>query len=560
MTTVAPRLLAAPRGATRPTPTTRSRLLAATLLAAASGVAMVAAFPPYDLWAASVVAVALLAVALHGASARVGAWLGFVHGLVFFLPLLHWTGTYVGALPWVALAVVEASYLALMGAAGAVVTGLPGAPLWLATVWVAQEGLRSRWPYGGFGWGRLAFSQADAPTAGLAALGGAPLVSFAVALAGALLAAAVTGRGRRPVERSHDGRMRTAPAAAGRRGGLRDRLLAALVTVAVLAVGLVVPRPVDGRHVEVALVQGNVPRLGLDFNAQRAAVLTNHVAATQRLAADVAAGRVRAPALVVWPENSSDIDPLADPAAAALISRAADAVRVPMLVGAVLDGPGRFLSNAAIVWHGSTGPGERYVKRHPVPFAEYMPMRPFVRLFSPYVDRVRDFAAGDGVAALPLGPARAAPVICFEVIDDGLVRSAVATGATLITVQTNSATFGRSAESAQQLAVSRLRAVEHGRTVLSASTSGISAIIRPDGRVQSRSAIFTRQVLTGSVPLRTETTVADRVGAWPEWIMILLALGALGAAVRRSRARRRVTVAAPLRMPAPPAAGTSRHP
>ncbi len=115
----------------------------------------------------------------------------------------------------------------------------------------------------------------------------------------------------------------------------------------------------DGRSVNIAVVQGNVPRLGLDFNAQRRAVLDYHVQATRNLAAQVASGEVRQPDLVVWPENSSDIDPLKDSIANAEISSAALEIGAPILVGAVLDGPGRFVSNAGIVWDPQTGPGAR---------------------------------------------------------------------------------------------------------------------------------------------------------------------------------------------------------
>jgi apolipoprotein N-acyltransferase len=495
---------------------------------------MVAAFAPYGWWPGAVIGVGLLAIALRGVRPGLGAWLGFVHGLVFFLPLLHWASTYVGSPPWVALAVLEASYLALLGAVGAMVLTLRAGPVWFAAAWVAQEALRARWPLGGFGWGRLAFSQADAPTAALASLGGAPLVSFTVALAGALLGIAVVGGVRQTMAR---------------------RGLAALAAAGLLAVGLVVPRAVDGPKVDVAVIQGNVPRLGLDFNAQRAAVLANHVQATKQLANEVAAGQTHAPEVVVWPENSSDIDPYTDPAAARAIEDAASAVGVPILVGAVVDGPGEYLSNTAIVWDGQDGPGQRYIKRHPVPFAEWIPARSFFQLLSPYVDRVHDFAPGEGVAPLQLGSAAAAaPVICFEVVDDELVRSAVASGANLITVQTNSATFGYSPESAQQLAMSRLRALEHGRTVLSASTSGISAIILPDGRVEAQSGIFTQEVLTATVPLRDEVKWADRVGAWPEWIIVAGALGALATALVHTSRRRRVVLSAP--GPRPGRAGT----
>ncbi len=501
------------------------RRLAAAI---ASGLLLAGAFPPLGWWPLAPLAVAVLRLVLRDVPPRRAAVLGLLHGLAFFLPLLHWSSTFVGAFPWLVLATAEAAYVAGFAVLASLTSRARLAPVWFACLWVLQEWVRSRWPFGGFPWGRLAFSQADAPTLALAQLGGAVLVSFAVALSGALLAQAVSSAPRRP----------------GRTVGS----LAA--SVAVLGAGLVVPAvPDEGRSAVVALIQGNVPRLGLDFNAQREAVLRNHVEATLALADDVRAGRRPQPDLVVWPENSSDVDPLADPGAATLISSATDAIGVPVLVGAVLDGPGENLSNAAIVWRPGTGPGERYVKRHPAPFAEYIPLRPVARLFSADVDRVaRDFAPGRSVEALPMGPAKVADVICFEVSYDGLVRDVVRAGGDLVVVQTNNATFGRSSESEQQLAMSRLRAVEHGRSVLAVSTSGVSAVVRASGTVAARSAIFTRDVIVERVALRRSQTWATRAGDWPEAVLAGLGVGALVAAValpgaeggRRGWVRRRV--------------------
>jgi len=141
------------------------------------------------------------------------------------------------------------------------------------------------------------------------------------------------------------------------------------------------------------------------------------------------------------------------------------------------------------------------------------------------------------VRTLPMGPADVADVICFEVAYDGLVRDVVRAGGDLLVVQTNNATFGYTAESEQQLAMSRLRAVEHGRTVLQASTVGVSAVVRPDGSVVDKTKLFTRDVLVQRVALRSSRTLADRVGAWPE--VALAALGLLGAVLGAVAGRRR---------------------
>jgi apolipoprotein N-acyltransferase len=523
---------------------------AAFSLAALAGLALDLAFPGTGWWFLAAPGVAALALAARGSSARRGALLGLVTGLVWFVPLLHWSGIYVGMLPWLALATSQAAFVALLGAllpaAWRAPGGRAGTVLVVAGLWVLQEGLRARLPFGGFPWGRVAFSQAGAPDLGWAALGGAPLVTAAVAAAGACLAVAVAALPRSVLR----------PTRAGPGEVLVGVLLPAAVAVAVVLTGPLArragdpsagDRPADAaRSAQVAAVQGDVPSAGLDFNAQRRAVLDNHVTATLSLASEVKDGRVPAPDLVVWPENSSDIDPLRNADAYREIGRAADSLGVPLLVGAVLQGPGENVSNAAIVWGpGGTaagGPGERYVKRHPVPFAEYIPYRSFFRLFSDKVDLVtHDFAAGDRVGLLHAGPARVGDVICFEVAYDDIVRDTVRAGADLLVVQTNNATFGYSDESTQQLAMSRLRAVESGRAVVHVSTVGVSGLIEPDGSVVDGSALFTRDVLSARLPLRTELTVATRVGELPEIALAALACLLLLAGALRQRVSRGAT-------------------
>jgi len=269
-------------------------------------------------------------------------------------------------------------------------------------------------------------------------------------------------------------------------------------------------------------VQGNVPRAGLDFNAERRAVLDNHARVTHQAVAAVTAGTLPRPDLMVWPENASDIDPLRNSDAASVISAAVDAIKAPIILGAVLEEPRPNVSNASLLYLPGRGLTARYIKQHPVPFAEYIPYRSFFRHFSHEVDLVRsDFNAGKGpgVFRLPAhggGTIAAGTIICFEVAYDGLVRDTVNHGANVLLVQTNNATFGYTDESVQQLAISRIRAIEHGRSIVHVSTVGVSALITPDGSAHQRTALFTPALLAAELPLRTDRTVADRLGPWPE--------------------------------------------
>ncbi|MCB5179255.1 apolipoprotein N-acyltransferase [Streptomyces antimicrobicus] len=503
--------------------TRRARALVRPGLAALAGVLLYLSFPPRPLWWLAPFALALLAGALHGRRARAGFGLGLLAGLGFLLPLLVWTGEEVGPVPWLALATVEALFVGLTGLGIALVSRLPAWPLWAAAVWVAGEALRARVPFGGFPWGKLAYGQADGILTPLVAVGGTPLLGFAVALCGFGLYELLR------VVRDHPRRATALVAAV---------TVAAPLGAALAARPLVSDAAEDGTAV-AAVVQGNVPRLGLDFNAQRRAVLDNHARRTLQLAEDVKAGRVPQPDFVVWPENSSDLDPYTEPDAYAVIDRAVKAVGVPVAIGSVLEPETGPLRNTMILWDPVKGPTDTYDKRKIQPFGERIPLRPVVRLFSSDVDRVRrDFGPGTDPGVFAMNGSRVGMVTCFEAAFDDAVRSTVRAGAQVIAVPSNNATFGRSQMTYQQLAMDRIRAVEHSRSVLVPVTSGVSAVIRPDGTVVQRTRLFTPDALVAEIPLRSTETPATRLGPLPEYALLAVAAaGLLGTALRRARAR-----------------------
>lgn len=498
-----------------------------------AGLLLCLSFPPFDWWYLAVVAFGALVWVLTRETTTIagGFGYGFLFGAAFYLPLLPWVSGFVGAVPWIALSLVEALFPALFGALAVLVRRLPGWPLWFAGLWAAQEWLKSTVPFGGFPWGVVAFSQTDAPLLPLARIGGAPLLSFAVVLVGFSFAAIVfevVQWWRR--DEAHKARP---PAVV---------LAGACITVVLLATALAGPAvrqsgmgAGEDQPVTVAVVQGNVPRLGLDFNAQRRAVLDNHVRETMRLAADVRAGRAPQPMFVVWPENSSDIDPLRNPDANELISNAAAAVDAPILVGGVVAADGHspdnpVSTNSVIVWNPERGPVDRHDKRIVQPFGEYLPWRSFFSHLSPYADRAGYFIPGDGdgvvtAAGVPVGVAT-----CWEVIFDRAPRESVRNGAQLLAVPTNNATFDE-AMSEQQLAFARLRAVEHDRYTVVAGTTGISAVIAPDGHEMARTQFFEPAYLDTAVRLKSQLTVATGWGPAIQGLLIAVGVGSVIAAI-----------------------------
>jgi len=156
---------------------------------------------------------------------------------------------------------------------------------------------------------------------------------------------------------------------------------------------------------------------------------------------------------------------------------------------------------------------------------------------SSYADSAGNFVAGNGNGVVDLNGVQVAVATCYEVAFDDLVTESVQAGATVIAVPTNNATFGRTEMTFQQLAMSRVRAVEHGRTVLIAATSGVSAIITPTGEVRQQSEIFTAQALTDEIAVRSDLTLATRVGSIPELALSAIVLSLAASALFRGMYR-----------------------
>ncbi|WP_243401069.1 MULTISPECIES: apolipoprotein N-acyltransferase [Isoptericola] len=557
------------------------------LLAVAAGAGLWAAFPDVDAWPLAFVAVGLLYAALRRDGRRAAAWnalVGFVAMLTFWLPHIWWANFATDTVPWLALSILQACFGAVLGVLWTWARRLPplrlrgaGRPggattvrAWgravahagaFAVVLVAVEQWRAEVPFGGFPWGRLAWTMVDAPTGRAAWLGGTTLVSLLVAFAGtlgalALAQAVVAWRTR--AARPRDRRPLTVAAGLVAVGALAVLAPAALPLPAGSAAAPVATAELDTTVVDAGTatheadgpvllagaVQGNVAEPGLGSFANRAEVLNNHLEGTA-----VLADRGEDLDVVLWPENGSDLDPQETPEVATALDEAATAVGAPILVGAqeYPDTGGRY--NVSLLWQAGRGVTDRYAKQHPAPFGEYIPLRSFVRVFSDQVDRVtNDMLPGaePAVVELPRDDGTTVPmatIICFEIAYDEIVRDAVVRGAEVLVVPTNNASFGYTAESTQQLAMTRMQAMTTGRAAVQISTVGVSGVVTPDGTLVARTELFTADQLVAALPLRTTLTPAVQAGYWPGWVVggLAVALVVAGAATaareRRSRAR-----------------------
>ena len=445
--------------------------MVALLLSALSGVLLSAAYEPVGKWWVAPIALAVHMYALSTSSKKLAS--SFVFALTLNLIVLHWSSTFVGSVPWVVLAIgLSLFYLPLTLVSK---WGMTAYPL----IFILLEELRNRFPFGGFGWVRIAYTQADAPYSKIAAIGGASALSALTVLIALIL---FYGSQRR---------------------------ISPLTFIPFLLILVPVNLSTTG-NATVLMIQGNVPQLGLDFNSRAKAVFNNHFERTQKeLERDSNVD------FILWPENSVDVDPFLNKD----VNASLDSIQQPLIIGAILN-KGSSVYNTSILWDEVLP--ETYFKQHLTPFGEYIPLRSLARIVSPLVDDVEDFSPGNGSKTFSIGDIKVAPVICFELIDDELLQQAAA-GSNLLAVQTNSATFGMSAESAQQLSITRVRAIEHGRNIASVSTTGYSAVIDHTGKVLQQTSMGTADTIRAEIGLIEGQTPRDAAGDWA-LIGVLVAL------------------------------------
>jgi apolipoprotein N-acyltransferase len=416
----------------------------------------------------------------------------FLFGFVSSAITLWWAGKYVGLVPLAFLSLLHGLFYLPLGLVGRYTKNI----LWFIPALLLIEEVRALFPFGGFSWMRIAFSQADAPYASVISIGGALLLSAWVLAISTMLAE------------------------------YRKRLAFPLLLLIVLP--LMLNNSYSSQEkISFIGVQGNTPSVGLTFNDRAEAVFNLHVAQSKKVTAASAD-------VVIWPENAVDVDPFANQRVSDSIESLTSLLRMPLIAGAVTRQSGE-LENVSLMYDKSGEVVSYYSKQYLTPFGEYIPLRSIARIVSPYVDDVVDFNVGARVDNHVIKGFVLAPVICYELLSDSLVRNA-ASKADALVVQTNSATFAGTYESAQQLNITRLRAIESAREVVSVSTIGISAHIDINGQVLSQTDENVSALLQGEVQSNSSSTLANRLGGFaPVAILFISVLLPIILRIVRSR-------------------------
>ena len=448
------------------------------MVAAFAGVLFAFSFEPIGFWFLAPISYAIfLRICQKGVNLYRGAFLfGFISSAI----TLWWAGKYVGLVPLALLALLHGLFYLPLGFLGRYTTNV----LWFIPALLAIEEVRSRFPFGGFSWMRIAFSQADAPYASVISIGGALFLSAWVLTISAMVAK------------------------------FRKNLAFPLLLVVLLPI-LLNNSYSSQEKVSFIGIQGNTPSVGLTFNDRAEAVFNLHVAETRKVAADAAD-------VIIWPENAIDVDPFANTRVKDSIESLTASLKTPLITGAITRQSGQ-LENVSLMYDESGEVVSYYSKQYLTPFGEYMPLRSLARIVSPYVDDVIDFKVGDRVENHVVNGLTLAPVICYELLSDSLVRNAAKNSNALV-VQTNSATFANTSESSQQLEITRLRAIENAREIVSVSTIGISAHIGINGEIISRTQENVSAQLSGDLRSTPDRTIANWLGGFAPGIVLLISL------------------------------------
>ena len=481
----------------------RAERLRTALACVASGVALCLSLPPFGFWPLALVGLVGLDRLIANQPIRRRFGRGWLVAMGCFVPSLSW----MTALTAPGYVIACAAYAAMLGAGAAAAP--PGRGRWLALAgtWTLAELVRWSWPFGGVPLANLAIGQVAGPLAPVLRVGGELLLVLVTVLVGQATAAVVRGAWR--------------PAAG----------LTVLVGLILVGSGA----SPDGHPVgtaEVALVQGGGEQGTRKTDTGVVDVFERHVAATALVEPPLD--------LVVWPEDVIDTDEdFASDPWAAVVGGLATELDAPMIVGTVEGaGPNAF-RNAAVLVDADGEVIQRYEKVHRVPFGEYVPLRGLLEPIAGDALPDRDAVIGEQPALLDVpGPVgRVATPISWEIFFPDRTREGVEAGGRLVLNPTNGSSFTGTIVQTQQVASSRMRAIETGRWVAQVAPTGFTAVIDDEGNVLERSRIGERTVIQRELELREGLTIYTRYGTLAAVALSVLLIAA-GWAVELTTARR----------------------
>jgi len=450
-------------------------------LAVLFGLVSSTAFEPFSFWPSAFVGLAGWYFLLIRARLRSRVLFSYVFGLSQLLVVQYWTGIYVGSLPWLVLCFCQATFFILP--AYFVGKSKRYNQFAFATSFVIVELLLRTIPFTGFGWTRISFTQIESPLSNLYKLGGVVLVAF-------FIAAIVASR----------------------------TLITGSILLILVALSAFIPNSVSrGPNVKIALIQGGVSNLGLDFNAQPMEVFNRHLSQTLR---SIKPSDVE---LIIWPENAVDVDINTSPIVANKITQVSTDLRTPILIGGVTKSAAG-LRNQSILLNPTAQ--QIYTKRYLTPFGEYMPLRNIAAKISSYANDVTDFVGGTDDQVFRVNRLTFQTLICYELLNDSF-RDQIS--GDFLTVQTNNATFGNTAQLDQELNIAKVRAIETGRYIPYVSTTGITSFIDNDGHIYSKLPKFNPATLIDNVISVEGKTWTQVYGKYLEsisivWLLIILFL------------------------------------
>ncbi|HEU5152196.1 MAG TPA: apolipoprotein N-acyltransferase [Iamia sp.] len=485
------------------------------LTALGAGVLIALSLPPWGWWPLALVGIAVLDRAIADTRAAVRFRRAWLAGIGLLGPSTVWMAAFTPP-GYVIEVVVFAAFLGLVVAAVPSSRwrwlGLPGA-------WVVFEAVKGRWPFGGVPLSELAMGQIAGPLGPVARVGGVLLVGLVTVAAGLALGAAVA-RAWRPA-------------------------IALLVVVAVAVGGAAVaPRgEASGPELAVAYVQGGGEQGTVDAETDDREVFLAHHDATLQLEPGEAD-------LIVWPENVVNVDgPIEEAREGEELAALAVELEAPILAG-VVEGVDRdHFTNAAILFDTDGRIIARYDKVRRVPFGEYVPLRSVLETIAGDALPSKDAIVGREQNTLDTPVGRLGVVISWEVFFGDRGRDAVngnGRTARILLNPTNGSSYRGTLVQSQQIASSRLRAMESGRWVVQVAPTGFSAFVSDTGHVHERSAVSERRVEVRDVQPRTGRTLYLVWGPWPPFLLaVALVAAAIGldrlkvpGTLRRSRGAR----------------------